>query len=68
VEANALLEETIMLMWENVKKNSRTPSNMILSQPYSQLRVISDKKAGKWPTPSFLRKFLRFPREPPSVS
>ena len=30
--------------------------------------VAGDKKAGKRPTPSFLRKFLRFPRETPSVS
>jgi hypothetical protein len=29
---------------------------------------MGDKKAGKRPTPSFLRQFLRFPREPPSVS
>ena len=30
--------------------------------------VAGDKKAGKRPTPSFLREFLRCPREPPSVS
>jgi len=30
--------------------------------------VAGDKKAGKRPTPSFFREFLRFPREPPSVS
>ena len=30
--------------------------------------VAGDKKTGKWPTPSFLRQFLRFPRNLPSNS
>jgi hypothetical protein len=29
------------------------------------MAVAGDKKAGKRPTPLFLRPFLRFPHEPP---